>query len=302
MKKFIPILFLFIISSADAATTGNDLIFFQGLLNQVNTTLVNPYDGTSIAINGQYNVNVTSYDGLDGNDTLALSNFGDAIFLTDSQGTQVVTSIETFQAGNGDDIIDLSHATIAYGDTAIFGGRGNDILWGNAGVDILRGSNGNDIINGGPGDDTLRGENDNDTIYGAAGDDFLEGHVGDDTLIGGTGSDTYYAGFGHDVIIEESSPEFNKLQLSVGVTLDSLIFTQIGNDLIIDIPFVSSSITIQGHFDASDSGLDQIEFVDGSTFDFRSIAPVPLPAAAWLFLSGVGAMYTFGRRAKRGAV
>ena len=257
-------------------TTGNDLLFFQGLLGQITMSLTNPYTGEVILIDDEFNINTTSYDGLDGNDTLVLSNLGDAIFLTDSQGTQVVTSIETFQAGNGDDIIDLSHATITYGDTTIFGGLGNDILWGNVGADLIRGSNGNDIINGGPGNDELRGENDNDTIYGGDGDDLLVGGSGDDTLIGGAGSDTYVTGLGNNIIIEGSSSDINLIQLDVGVDFSGLefifsLFDPQNFDLTINIPVVSSSILIQDHFAAPDSGIDEIIFSDNSTFDLRTI-------------------------------
>lgn len=173
-------------------TSGNDFLFFQGTLSQLTLNLVNAYSGEVIFVDDEYNVNNTTYEGLEGTDTILMSNFGDALFLSstsgsqnDGTGIQVLQNIERFIAGNGGDIIDLSSTDIILGDVEIYGGAGNDILWGNAGDDYISGFDGDDIIDGGPGTDLLEGENDNDIITGGQGDDLIYGGSGDDILYGG---------------------------------------------------------------------------------------------------------------------
>ncbi|QUM71321.1 calcium-binding protein [Sphingopyxis granuli] len=77
---------------------------------------------------------------------------------------------------------------------AVYGGFGNDFLWG---------SDRPDVIHGGPG---------NDDIYGDAGDDKLFGGAGDDNLQGGAGADYLDGGEGFDYAYYSLSP--------IGVTVD----------------------------------------------------------------------------------
>jgi Ca2+-binding RTX toxin-like protein len=86
--------------------------------------------------------------------------------------------LETINAGEGDDIVDLtSDNFVLTNGVTINGEAGNDTLWG---------SNGDDTIDGGAG---------NDTLFGGAGSD---------TLTGGTGSDVFQftATAGSDVITD----------------------------------------------------------------------------------------------------
>lgn len=61
-------------------------------------------------------------------------------------------------------------------DLHIFGGSGDDTVWGMYGNNILYGGAGNDTIYGGVG---------NDVLVGGSGDDYLEGDDGNDILLGG---------------------------------------------------------------------------------------------------------------------
>lgn len=88
---------------------------------------------------------------------------------------------------------------------AVDGGNGN----------YLYGGNGDDRLYGGTGSDWLRGGDGNDRIVGGAGGDILEGGMGDDraanggaAIFGGGGSDIYVFknGDGHDVAFDESDP------------------------------------------------------------------------------------------------
>ncbi|NHZ92960.1 type I secretion C-terminal target domain-containing protein [Massilia sp. CCM 8733] len=89
------------------------------------------------------------------------------------------------------------------------GGRSNDVLDGQGGVDVLVGFQGNDTLlggshndtlHGGEGDDLLQGGNDNDTLLGDAGTDSLNGGDGNDKLDGGAGADVLEGGQGTDLL------------------------------------------------------------------------------------------------------
>lgn len=79
----------------------------------------------------------------------------------------------------GRDTLDLRDVAIT---SKIYGGDGNDTIWGTALVDRIMAGNGNDWVNGGLG---------NDVIYGEAGAD---------RLLGGDGKDSIYAGRGKDAV------------------------------------------------------------------------------------------------------
>lgn len=167
-------------------TEGNDTLSFNGVLQHLTITLVNPYSSKTYYIDDEFNVNTNTYDGLGGTDVLTLSDFGDYITLTDTVGVQILKNIEIIAGAAGGDIINLAHSTVTYGNVSIFGALGDDILWGNIGNDTIRGADGDDIIDGGPGNDILYGDGGNDQIFGGAGNDIIRGGDGDDILYGGT--------------------------------------------------------------------------------------------------------------------
>jgi len=97
--------------------------------------------------------------------------------------------------GDGDDVL--------YGISGhdyLYGGNGNDELSGNSGNDKLFGNGGEDILNGNSGNDILQGGSNNDTLNGNSGDDELSGDSGNDTLSGGSGHDRADGGSGNDII------------------------------------------------------------------------------------------------------
>ena len=75
------------------------------------------------------------------------------------------------------------------GDDWLFGGEGNDVLFGLGGNDHLYGGSGDDVLFGGSGNDHLYGGSGNDILFGGSGDDYLDGGEGRDTLFGGSGND-----------------------------------------------------------------------------------------------------------------
>ncbi len=141
--------------------------------------------------------NVRSYDVFDGGagtDTILLSSANDALFLDDpysdtpSEGARI-RNVEVINAGDGNDVVDLTSTRFSYGDVTIDGGAGDDVLWGNAGNDSILGGTGNDNLFGGSGRDTLSGGDGNDTIDGGRGNDLLIGGAGDDIIFGGAGNE-----------------------------------------------------------------------------------------------------------------
>ena len=66
----------------------------------------------------------------------------------------------------------------------IQGGNAGDVLWANAGNDILRGNNGDDLLDGGPGNDIIFGETGDDTItlWPGSGFDSIDGGNGTDAI------------------------------------------------------------------------------------------------------------------------
>lgn len=105
----------------------------------------------------------------------------------------VLPDDDIIYGGDGDDTLyGIS------GDDMLSGGDGNDELNGNSGEDILYGNDGNDVLNGNSGHDNLSGGNGNDELNGNSGDDELNGNDGEDELNGNSGNDQLYGGNGND--------------------------------------------------------------------------------------------------------
>ena len=80
------------------------------------------------------------------------------------------------------------------GDDHVFGRAGDDALFGGVGNDTAFGGDGEDMIHGEAGDDQLSGGNDRDVIHGGDGNDVISGGDGADSLFGGNGDDVIDAG------------------------------------------------------------------------------------------------------------
>ena len=135
--------------------------------------------------------------------------------LTDHEGmasAKRVLSVETIDAGGGDDIVDLTSSLFNMDEISgmvVDGGLGNDVIWASSGDDDLRGGEGNDILFGGKGTDTLTG---------------------------GSGSDVFQftLSSGNDTITDFNISEGDKIQLWKGSNdSNTVTYTQNGNDTII---------------------------------------------------------------------
>ncbi len=109
---------------------------------------------------------------------------------------------------SGNDRIEFTHNVAT--TTELFGGSGNDWLFGTNHRNWLYGESGNDTLFGGgdldvlvgaAGNDWLHGLSGNDTLVGGDGDDWLYGHAGRDLLFGGRGRDGLFGGLDDDLLI-----------------------------------------------------------------------------------------------------
>ncbi len=203
-----------------------------------------------------------------GNDTVQGHQFNDIIFGYDGN--------DNLHGNSGADVLfgDFGDDNLygGEGNDALYGNIGNDELWGGNGDDSLHGENGNDTLNGGNGNDTLEGGFGNDYLFGNSNTDTLIGGAGDDNLFGGSGDDTYVfeLGHGNNVITEEAG--FDIIQLGAGINLTDITFTQMGNDLDIQI---ASGFVIKDFF-SGNAGMvvEELLFDDGSTFDLTALLTV----------------------------
>ncbi len=88
----------------------------------------------------------------------------------------------------------------------IYGGAGDDTIFGAGGNEEVHGDAGNDTIFGGSGVDTLYGDAGNDTIYGQGESDVIYGGTGDDTLDGGASDDVVYGENGPADLMATGAP------------------------------------------------------------------------------------------------
>ena len=127
--------------------------------------------------------------------------------------------VGAYELQQGDNLADPvgPEPDICHGRTAtIVGDKGDDVLMGTPGDDVIVSRTGNDqvlglegddaictrgtddVVDGGPGNDLLRTDGGNDTLKGGPGKDKLHGANDDDTLRGGGGQDTLHGGGGND--------------------------------------------------------------------------------------------------------
>ncbi len=167
------------------ASVNGSFMSFQGVLQQYDATLVNPYSGASFVLSGQHFVNTESYKGIGSSDILIGTTLGDVLLVQDPPGSQRICGVETIQAFNGLDTLQLADGYIVLNDMVIEGGNAPDVLWANAGNDTVRGNDDVDLLDGGPGDDTVEGGAGDDTItlWPGSGFDSISGGLDTDQVV-----------------------------------------------------------------------------------------------------------------------
>lgn len=149
-------------------------------------------------------------------------------------------SIERVQTGVGDDVVygDIGMNVIwlvngddwasgYHGNDTIKGHDGDDRLFDEFGSDNLWGGKDADKLWGGKGIDVLRGGAGNDMFFGRSSHDLLKDKQGNDTLDGGKGNDELLGGSGNDTIDGGDGDDV----IDTGVH-DDLIYITNGMDII----------------------------------------------------------------------
>jgi len=154
-----------------------------------------------------------------GDDTINCANgnnwiMGDGHYAGDPiSASSIDGGADILWGGNGNDHIWGSSQFAAQGSVdgndTIIGGAGMDYVNGNGGNDRILGEEGPDRLFGGGGDDLIYGgyddsiiyvPSDNDHINGNKGNDTLHGCGGDDEILGGQGDDLLDGGAGIDTL------------------------------------------------------------------------------------------------------
>lgn len=214
-------------------------------------------------------------DALDGGEGLDIADYsrarsGVSLSLAAGVGTAGEAEGDTFVSI--EDVFGSNFGDSIEGDdesNSITLGRGDDVASGNAGDDLIYGDDGNDIISGDDGDDELLGGAGNDELLGGNGDDLLTGGFGDDLLNGGFGSDVYLIGHENSAdVINDAGSELGDTDFLVLTELnaDQVEFIRDRDNLIVNFD-AFGSVTILGQFIGDGSGVENIEFADGSIID-----------------------------------
>lgn len=194
----------------------------------------------------------------------------------DDASTLDLTALDfTLTGTSGDDKLYGAHGKSASGSDTIYGGDGNDIIYGHAPNETdteenwLYGQNGNDDLYGGAGVDLIEGGAGDDYLSGGAGDDVLEGGVGDDEYSGGSGDDTYIYISGHDVIYDSSGTAD---EILLDASWDSVTpdYFKIGNDLQVYWD-ADSTITFTNFF-VSNNEVETMIYDDTTSVDLTAVS------------------------------
>ncbi len=146
----------------------------------------------------------------------------------------------------------------------VYGGDGDDTLDGGSGNDALHGGSDDDTLEGGTGGDTLNGDAGNDTLSGGDGYDTLSGGTGNDVLSGNGGDDTYVFSLldGQDTIVNDANTDDFDVLMPTEINSNDLWFSQVGNDLVIDVIGTDDQITVDQWFAGQNNQLDSIQAAD----------------------------------------
>ncbi|SUS05627.1 hypothetical protein DF3PB_20095 [uncultured Defluviicoccus sp.] len=189
-------------------------------------------------------------DGGDGVDSVIGTSGNDVLFYSDTKqpaypgadASVRLASIEYFDLGAGDDVLDMTNPSGAYstGFTAL-AGEGKDALWGGLG---------NDSLDGGPGDS-----------------DFLTGGPGNDTLAGGSGKDIFgfSRNFGADTVTDFTDGQDNIRLKGFGTAYDTYAevraaIAQQGTNAVLTLAPAGQSVVIVTFLDTDVSVFDASDF------------------------------------------
>jgi len=113
----------------------------------------------------------------------------------------------------------------------------------------------------------------------------IDGGAGNDTLRGEGGSDFYRwgAGSGNDTILENGGASDTDTVRLTGINPADVSLARVGNDLYITLTATGEVLKVQGHFNSTAAGIEQIKFADNTIWDRAQIA-----TAAWFVGTSAG--------------
>jgi Ca2+-binding RTX toxin-like protein len=194
------------------------------------------------------------FAGGEGADRLIGTAQDDALFLDDRyspapQAGARLAGIEQIDAGDGDDVIDLTSTQYAYGAVTLLGGEGNDVLWA------------------------------------SAGDDRLDGGPGNDQLDGGAGADRYVFGkdSGRDTIYDrEGTPaEVDVLELGTGINPDDLWLQRRGSDLELSVTGTDDRVTLSQWYEGEVYQIEHFQTAQGQVLLHTQVESLVAAMAAF---------------------
>ncbi|MFH8796958.1 calcium-binding protein [Streptomyces sp. NPDC017941] len=139
----------------------------------------------------------------DGDDEIATSDPGVATVRGGpGDDTLHAHTAHTVRGEEGDDMV-MGHAVLDGGDGMdhLMGDDGGQRMWGGRGDDMIEGYGGRDLVYAGSGNDHVMGGDGDDGLLGGSGDDMLHGEGGNDLLVGGSGKDTVQGGPGRNIVL-----------------------------------------------------------------------------------------------------
>ncbi|WP_245951812.1 putative Ig domain-containing protein, partial [Paracidovorax anthurii] len=150
------------------------------------------------------------------------------------------------------------------GNDTIEGFAGNDVLDGGAGADTLRGGDGNDVLIAGEGSPTG-----SDMLYGNAGDDILYASVtGSSQLSGGEGADTFRIGpsGGPHTIVRDDAVVRDVLEFDAAIAPAQVSVAHVDGSAVLSVKdaatgALKTTVVLSGLFSsAQPGGVAQVRF------------------------------------------
>jgi Ca2+-binding RTX toxin-like protein len=298
--------------------SGDDILLFEAerVFTQISGQDVYAHNkdgdftaGTGIKLNeagSRFFGSLDTFQGGAGHDTLLGTGGHDVVFRysLDANGARtsaLISGVEEFVMGGGDDIVDLTGPLEANATQSsritVFGESGRDALWTSEADDVLVGGDDGDWLSAGKGNDVLYGGNETGPDTNSAGSGWtvngFGGRVFSDLLDGGEGNDTLYGGSGDDLLAGGSGVD----SLTGGAGGDYFLFRVAGasgwgGDTVQDFDFLSGDRLAA---DGWDDALVSSSFLGGGdlqlSFSGNSITLVGFDSADLTAAGGVGNLF-----------
>ncbi len=234
-------------------------------------------------LNGGSGVDLADYSDISSTVTANIDFTKNTNSVSDSGGTDTLTSIEGILTGSGNDNLTILSTTSQGANVS--SGSGSDTVTTGVGNDIVDAGTGNNTVNGGSGVDTISydsnnkginaslvtgtassndsnynittndtitnfenilGSNFDDILTGNSASNVLNGGFGDDVISGGGGADTLIGGMGADTLTGGSGADIFKFD-DAGKKLDTLSDFSFTESDKIDLSLIDANTSTTGN-------------------------------------------------------